>query len=357
MSKIEELLKYEQPTKYIVESMEDDREDGTPILTAGQSFILGYTNETNHIFPGDKEPVIIFDDFTTSVQYVDFPFKVKSSAMKILHKTNKSNLKYMYYLLKNISIDVRTHKRYWISEISQLEVKDISIEEQEKIAHTLDEINHAIENRQEIIMLYEAVIESLFNELYSEQYPQIALSEIVDVRDGTHDSPQYLNRSEYILITGKNIMDEQINFDDVKYISEQDFNNINKRSKVDYEDIIMPMIGTIGNPVIIKDKNINYAIKNVALFKKSDNLYPDVLFSFLKSQYFTEYSTQKNKGGIQKFLALRDIREMPIKKIPLQEQKKYVEKIDKIKQAKDMIKKDVDDLNELLNAKMNEYFD
>lgn len=356
MIKIEELLKYEQPTKYIVESMEYDGKDGIPILTAGQSFILGYTNETKDIFPGDKEPVIIFDDFTTSVQYVDFPFKVKSSAMKILHKTNKSNLKYMYYLLKNISIDVRTHKRYWISEISQLEVKDISIEEQEKIANTLDEINHAIENRKETIMLYEAITESLFNELYSKEYPQVALSEMVDVRDGTHDSPHYLEQSEYMLITGKNIIDDQINFDDVKYISEQDFNNINKRSKVDYEDIIMPMIGTIGNPVIIKDKDINYAIKNVALFKKSDKIYPDILFSFLKSQYFVDYSTQRNKGGIQKFLALRDIREMPIKKIPINEQKKYAEKIDKIKQAKDMIKKDVEDLNELFNAKMNEFF-
>lgn len=357
MIKIEDLLKYEQPTKYIVESTEYDEKNEIPVLTAGQSFILGYTNEKNNIFPGDKEPVIIFDDFTTSVQYVDFPFKVKSSAMKILHRTNKCNLKYAYYLLKNISMDVRTHKRYWISETSKLEIKEVSLKKQEQIANTLDKINNAIENRMEVMLLYDKITDSMFNELYSKKYPEINLSEIVDVRDGTHDTPKYLYEGEYMLITGKNIIDGQLYLDEVKYISEEDFKNINKRSKVDYEDIIMPMIGTIGNPVIIKDKNIKYAIKNVALFKKSDKIYPEFLLSFLKSQYFENYSIKNNKGGIQKFLALEDIRKIPIKNIPLKCQKEYVEKIYKINKQKEIIKKDIKDLNTLLKAKMHQYFD
>lgn len=77
-----ELLSYEQPTPYIVESTKYSNTYKTPVLTAGKSFIIGYTNETTGIY--DKLPVIIFDDFTTSSQYVNFKFKVKSSAMKIL---------------------------------------------------------------------------------------------------------------------------------------------------------------------------------------------------------------------------------------------------------------------------------
>ena len=95
--KLGELLPFEQPSKYIVNSTEYDDRYPTPVLTAGKSFILGYTDETDNIF--DELPVIIFDDFTTATQYVDFKFKVKSSAIKILHINTDIVLpKYIYFL-------------------------------------------------------------------------------------------------------------------------------------------------------------------------------------------------------------------------------------------------------------------
>ena len=116
-----QLLTYEQPTAYIVESTEYNDNYKTPVLTAGRSFILGYTNETENIF--DKLPVIIFDDFTTATQYVNFKFKVKSSAMKILHiNTELVNPKYIYYRMQIIQFDHSTHKRYWIQQYSKLKV-------------------------------------------------------------------------------------------------------------------------------------------------------------------------------------------------------------------------------------------
>ena len=133
--KLEELLDYEQPNDYIVEDTKYDDKYKTPVLTAGQSFILGYTAETDNIF--DKVPVIIFDDFTTSIQYVDFPFKVKSSAMKILHSNNGSNIRYCYYLLKSIKINSETHKRYWISEYSKIPIPIPPQNEQRRIVETV----------------------------------------------------------------------------------------------------------------------------------------------------------------------------------------------------------------------------
>ena len=110
----EDLLDYEQPTKYIVRSTKYSDAYKTPVLTAGKSFIKGYTNETDGIF--DDLPTIIFDDFTTATQFVDFAFKVKSSAMKILVPTSKLiNIKFLYNCIQVNQVRNDTHKRYWIS--------------------------------------------------------------------------------------------------------------------------------------------------------------------------------------------------------------------------------------------------
>ena len=134
-----ELLEYEQPTAYIVESTDYDDSYPTPVLTAGKSFILGYTKETDGVF--NNLPVIIFDDFTTATQYVNFPFKVKSSAMKILHaNTNLVLPKYIYYRMQIIQFDHSTHKRYWIQQYSKIKVCIPPIPEQERIVAKIEEL-------------------------------------------------------------------------------------------------------------------------------------------------------------------------------------------------------------------------
>ena len=134
-----ELLEYEQPTKYAVESTKYDDKYSTPVLTAGKSFILGYTNETDGIY--DNLPVIIFDDFTTATQYVNFKFKVKSSAMKILKANEELALtKYLYYLMQTIHCDHDTHKRYWIQTYSKIKVEIPNLTEQQRIVDKIEEL-------------------------------------------------------------------------------------------------------------------------------------------------------------------------------------------------------------------------
>lgn len=134
-----ELLSYEQPTPYIVNSTDYNDKYNTPVLTAGKSFVLGYTNEEHGIF--NALPVIIFDDFTTASQYVNFPFKVKSSAMKILTPNTELVLpKYIYYRLQEIQFDHSTHKRYWIQEYSKIKVSIPSIPEQKRIVSRIEEL-------------------------------------------------------------------------------------------------------------------------------------------------------------------------------------------------------------------------
>ena len=130
--KIGEAMNYEQPSKYIVKSTDYNDEFETPVLTAGQTFILGYTNENDNIYNASKEnPVIIFDDFTGAFKWVDFPFKVKSSAMKMLTaKEDIASLRYLFHIMGNLNFSSDEHKRLWISIYSELSIPVPPIEVQ-----------------------------------------------------------------------------------------------------------------------------------------------------------------------------------------------------------------------------------
>ena len=136
--RLEDILDYEQPQAYIVNSTDYSDEYDTPVLTAGKSFIIGYTNETNGIC--DRLPVIIFDDFTTDSKLVDFPFKVKSSAMKILRTKGEINIDYIAYYMSITRLIGDTHKRYWISEYSKLLIPIPPYQEQLRIVETIETI-------------------------------------------------------------------------------------------------------------------------------------------------------------------------------------------------------------------------
>ena len=137
---IGDVVKYEQPTKYIVNSIEYNDNFTIPVLTAGQSFILGYTNETEGIYNASKEnPVIIFDDFTGAFKWVDFPFKVKSSAMKILiADESKIMIRYVFHVMGRIGFVSDEHKRLWISKYSAIRIPLPPMQIQSEIVRILD---------------------------------------------------------------------------------------------------------------------------------------------------------------------------------------------------------------------------
>ena len=145
---LDSIISYEQPTPYIVKSTDYDDTYTTPVLTAGKSFIIGHTNETNGIY--EKLPCIIFDDFTTDSKLVDFPFKVKSSAMKILQVKEDINIEYIAMFMSITRLIGDTHKRYWISEYSKIEIPIPPQNEQDRIVKNvrllLSRLDEIIEN-------------------------------------------------------------------------------------------------------------------------------------------------------------------------------------------------------------------
>lgn len=137
--KVGDITDYEQPSKYLVKNTDYNDDFETPVLTAGQTFILGYTNETDGIYPASKEsPVIIFDDFTAAFKWVDFPFKAKSSAMKMITAKENVLIRYLYHLMGFLNYSSDEHKRLWLSIYSEFEIPLPPLEVQREIVRILD---------------------------------------------------------------------------------------------------------------------------------------------------------------------------------------------------------------------------
>ncbi|MDD5589606.1 MAG: type I restriction-modification system subunit M [Candidatus Portnoybacteria bacterium] len=167
--KLEDVLDYEQPTEYIVASniLKEKIVESIPVLTANKSFILGYTKEQEGVF--SNVPVIIFDDFTTDKKYVDFNFKVKSSALKILKLKNPkiADLKYIFEMMGLIEFNPKTHKRYWISEYSKINIILPTISEQKEITKILCSVDNQITINKEIQKKLSKLKKGLVSDLLS----------------------------------------------------------------------------------------------------------------------------------------------------------------------------------------------
>lgn len=155
------------------------------------------------------------------------------------------------------------------------------------------------------------------------------LNDVIDVRDGTHDSPKYQSTG-IPFITSKNLVNGTIDFTNVKYISKEDADNFNKRSKVSNGDILMAMIGSIGKPVLVQNIDTEFAIKNVALFKKYEGTDINMAYVYLYLKYAEMKMNNESTGGVQKFVSLSYLRNYIIPLPPIEEQARIVAKVDEI---------------------------
>lgn len=171
------LLNYERPDKYIVNDTNYVLQ-GTPVLTANKSFILGYTQETEGIC--ENIPAIIFDDFTTDKKYVDFPFKVKSSAIKILRPKDENNLRFIHELMTLIKFEAKEHKRYYISAYQNLLIPVPDPKEQQKIADILSSLDDLIKAENQKLETLKAHKKGLMQNLFpaeGEMVPKLRFKE------------------------------------------------------------------------------------------------------------------------------------------------------------------------------------
>ena len=319
---LNELLPYEQPQAYIVESTQYSDAYKTPVLTAGKSFILGYTNETEGIF--EDLPVIIFDDFTTATQFVNFKFKVKSSAMKILHiNTDLVLPKYIYYKLQTIHIDHSTHKRYWIQQFSKIKVAVPSIPEQQRIVSHIEELFSSLDNavetlqktKEQLAVYRQAVLKEAFEGKYTPDVSmiEIAMDEITDGKEGLRRGPfGSAIKKAFFVESGYKVYEQgnAIN-DDCKrghyYISEEKYNELSS-FQLRPGDFIVSCSGTIGKiaqlPANAEAGVINQALMRIRL--KSEMIDPYYFMLQFRSEGFQRKIVSRGSGmgnlaGIKEF--------------------------------------------------------
>ena len=234
-------------------------------LTAGKSFIIGYTNETKGIYT--KLPVIIFDDFTTSSQYVDFPFKVKSSAMKILSVNSEiADLKYLFYKMQTIQFDSANHKRYWISEYSKIKLDLPTLAEQQRIVNRIEtmfaKLDQAQEKAQTVLDSFEprkaAILHKAFSgqlkidneELTIDDWEEKKLGEVCEsIFDGDHMPPPKTESGIPFLVIS-NVNTGFLSFDNTRYVPNDYYDSLSETRKPKTGDVLYTIVGSYGIPVL-----------------------------------------------------------------------------------------------------------
>lgn len=285
--KLEEVLDYEQPTNYIVEREDYDESFKTPVLTAGKSFILGYTNEEDGIY-NHPLPVIIFDDFTTASKLVDFPFKVKSSAMKILKaKESKANITFLYYLIQHINFDSSVHKRYWISQFSKIQIPLPPLSVQEEIVAEIESYQKIIDGARQVVENYKPKID------IDPEWEMVELGDICDIT-----SSKRIFKDEYVesgvpFYRTKEIVElsNGLNPSLELFISNEKYQEIKEKFDMPKQgDILVSAVGTLGvswivnhdNPFYFKDGNLVW-LKDIKE-EANPNFVKQVLDIFIPNQ-------------------------------------------------------------------------
>ena len=281
------------------------------------------------------------------VSFCNIDTYINQSLIAIRANNILLNNKYLYYNLKSRYNELRqisdSHSirgSLTTKMIKDLIIKLPSLEEQEKIANILSSLDDKIELNNEMNKTLEEMAQSIFKRWFVDfEFPNEdgkpykssggemvdselgmipkgwevkKISELIEVKDGTHASPK-VSKEGFPLVTSKHIKGDRIAIEDAKIISEKDYLEVNKRSKVDTGDILISMIGTVGLTYFVQEEEINFAIKNIGLFKTSQNkTLSEYFYLYLKSDNMKNYIEARLAGTTQKYISLGELRNIPV---------------------------------------------
>lgn len=325
MVELGDLLDYEQPTKYIVESTEYNDSYNTPVLTAGKSFLLGYTKETSGIY-NQPLPVIIFDDFTTASKLVDFPFKVKSSAMKILKPKNLDvDARYVYYMMQRLNFKPIEHKRFWISEFSKRKIPLPPIAKQRDIVMELNRYQKVIDGAQQVIDHWKPSFTQ------NAHWKKVYLSEIATIQSGGTPSKA---KAEYwengtIPWAGSSVCKDKEIDEISKFITESGLANSSAKLLPAQSTLIALVGATIGKTGYLNVPSTTN--QNIAGLIPNDKVNPKFLFYACQTLYPRFMSIGQGKFTMANLSFVRSLQ------IPLPDLETQQSIIDAIEQEKKVV--------------------
>ena len=338
-----EVAEYEQPTKYLVKSSNYKDTYPTPVLTAGKTFILGYTDETEGIYKASISPVIIFDDFTTANKWVDFDFKAKSSAMKMITSKNEEevSLKYIYYWLNTLPSELieGDHKRQWISNYANKKIPLPPLSVQQEIVRILDkftqleaELEAELDCRKRQYEYYrDKLLTSDENQVEWKKLGEVLLS----VKTGLNPRRFFslnTNDAKNYYITIRELKDGKIiPSDKTDRINDEALKLCQKRSNLEIGDVLFSGTGTIGEMAIIKEEPSNWNIKEgVYALKPNHSIITSGYIRYiLSSQKIKDKIISKSAGGTVKSISMKELQLIQIPIPPIEEQERIAGILDK----------------------------
>lgn len=355
------ILIYEQPTKYIVKSENYDDSFPVPVLTPGQTFILGYTAETEGVYSAPL-PVIIFDDFTTATKLVNFPFKVKSSAMKILKPANENVfLPYWYYFLSSLKVDNGLHKRYWISTFANRQVHCPSFQEQKRIAEQLDKVQKLIAKQKEQIATLDLLIKSRFLDMFGDPI----------------SNPKKWRKEKIFDVIETNISKVKSKYtedDTIKYVDISSIDNITNTVRR-FTTYLVKNAPSRAQQCLLKDdiliSTVRPNLRNIAINNRTDcNMVassgfcvlrsnvcnPMWLFEIIKSNEFTSYLSNLTTGANYPAVKDHDVYNYLFPCPPVILQNQFANFVKSVEQQKEVFSTRLSHFETLYKSLMQEYF-
>lgn len=373
--KLNEVLGYEQPTKYIVETTDYDDSFKTPVLTAGKSFLLGYTDDKDGIFK--NVPAIIFDDFTTSFHYVEFPFKVKSSAMKILTaKEDFVDLKYVYQQMKQVRIDTQLHKRYWISRFSnkeipfpKIDIQNGNTKTQKHIAAILDDASALCDKTAQLIREYDLLAQSIFLEMFGDPGMNDKKENFTELKKLIAQKPDngFFAKKEFYATNGTPIIWLN-NFIDKLYIEQDGLRRAvilakDEKYVLEYGDALFCRSSLtaegIGKCAIVPKELNEKTLFECHIIRLKFNLgmvIPEYFRFLSDTRYFRANIEKRAKTSTMTTISQDGIIDIKIPVPPIKLQKQFAEKIALIEQQKALAKQELQESEDLFNCLLQKAF-
>ena len=365
-----DILDYEQPNKYIIkgEILEDKSSNSIPVLTANKAFILGYTNEEEGIY--DKLPVIIFDDFTTDNKFVNFKFKIRSSAMKLLiPKTKEVDLKFIFFLIQTIKFNSTTHKRYYLSTYQKIKINLPPLQIQRQIVSILEKAEALKQKREDADQLTKEYLQSVFYEMFgdpennSKKYEITTIGNYAKFQGGfAFKSKDFINEGiKLVKIT--NVHYNQLIWEDIDYLPKSYLEKY-KDFVLKEGDLVLsmtrPIIKSLDSVKIVRITKkdlpclLNQRVGRFIINKKY--IHNIFLLYFCYSNYFKREVDKYCSTSLQPNISSSQIESIKIPLPPIELQQKFASIVEEVEKLKEKQKQSKEELKIMFNSLMKQAF-
>ena len=325
------------------------------IIDQGQEAVAGYSDLEDGVF--ENVPAIVFGDHTRIVKYVDQPFFLGADGVKVLRSRFKdANYLYLYYALKSVKIPNTGYNRHfkWLKEAK---IYYPNSEEQSKIVLILDEISSVIEHRQRQLQKLDELVKARFVELFGDCKSMVSMNELCSIiTDGTHQPPRF-QESGIPFIFVSNLVGNVVTYNAEKFISEDTYAELYKRTPIEIGDLLLSTVGSYGHPAVVTEDRKFLFQRHIAYLKPRHNMVNSFyLHSALLAPDGQRQIEEKVKGIAQKTLNLSEIKKIVVPLPTIEEQNQFEKFVNQIDKSKVAVQKALDEAQLLFDSLMQKYF-